>query len=134
MPTGIGATIISITDGTTAHASDVLTSLQNLNAAGCSNDSGNITTDGSGNMTVKSTSFTHGRVTQFTVFTGVGPQTAIAHGCSTTPVAIFVNYFAPTTNFGSAPNVIPYAWNIGATTCNINIQSSYNWVAIAIVN
>ena len=50
MPAGIGATIVSITDGTTAHASDVLTSLNNLNAAGVSNDSGNIQTDGSGQM------------------------------------------------------------------------------------
>src|SRR5437660_841026 len=41
----------SITDGTTAHASDVLTSLNNLNAAGVSNDGGTISTSGAGVIT-----------------------------------------------------------------------------------
>lgn len=51
MAIGIGASIVSITDGTTAHASDVLTSLNNLNAAGVSNDGGTISTSGSGVIT-----------------------------------------------------------------------------------
>lgn len=134
MPTGINATIVSLTNGTTANAPDVMSSLNSLNTNGVSNDGGNITTDGSGNMTVKSASFTHGRLTQFTVFTGVGPQTGIAHGGSVAPVAIFVNYFAAGGNFGIAPTQIPYAWNVGPTTCNIVAQNSYTWVAIAIVN
>lgn len=94
----------------------------------------NITSDGNGNETLKSVTFTHGRVTQFTVFTGTGPATGIAHGCSSAPVAIFVAYFAGGVNFGSPPSAIPYAWNVTATTCNIVATSLYNWCAIAIVN
>lgn len=94
----------------------------------------NITTDGSGNMTVKSSTFTHGKITQFTVFTGNGAVTGVAHGCSSTPVAIFVNYIAGAGNFGTPPPAIPYAWNVGATTCNIVATNGYNWCAIAIVN
>lgn len=104
--------------------------LQSINSA--ATDS-HITADGNGNETVKSVSLTHGRITQFTVFTGTGPVTGAIHGCSTAPVAIFVNYFAASANFGSPPGSIPYAWNVGATTCNIVATNAYNWVAIAVV-
>lgn len=52
MGVGIGASIVTITDGTTAHASDVLTSLNNINNAGVSNDGGTISTSGAGVLTV----------------------------------------------------------------------------------
>lgn len=50
MTTGINATITTLTDGTTAHAGDVMASLNSLNSNGVSNDGGNIQTDGSGNI------------------------------------------------------------------------------------
>jgi hypothetical protein len=51
MVTGIDASITSITDGTTAHATDVIASLNSLNANGVSNDGGLITTDNAGTIT-----------------------------------------------------------------------------------
>jgi hypothetical protein len=60
MVTGIDASITSITDGTTAHASDVIASLNSLNSNGVSNDSGLITTDNAGGLTVVSVSNAQG--------------------------------------------------------------------------
>lgn len=51
MVLGINATLITLTNGTTANAPDVLTDLQNINNGGISND-GVTTTDGAGTMTV----------------------------------------------------------------------------------
>lgn len=53
MPVGIGATIVNIVDATTAHAGDVLSSLNSLNANGVSNDGGLIFTSGTGVMTTQ---------------------------------------------------------------------------------
>lgn len=50
MPIGIGASIVTLTNGTTANAPDVLNSLNSLNSNGVSNDGGAISTDGSGNI------------------------------------------------------------------------------------
>lgn len=50
MSTGIGASITTLTNGTTANASDVMSSLNSLNSNGVSNDGGHIQTDGSGNV------------------------------------------------------------------------------------
>lgn len=59
MTTGIGATITTLTDGTTAHAADVMASLNSLNSNGVSNDGGQITTGG-GNLTAVSLHTTGG--------------------------------------------------------------------------
>ncbi len=51
MPSGIfGATITTLTNGTTANASDVMASLNSLKSNGLNNDSSAIQTDGSGNI------------------------------------------------------------------------------------
>lgn len=51
MGTGIGASLTTLTQGTTANATDVLGNDQAINNAGVSNDSGSISTDGSGHIT-----------------------------------------------------------------------------------
>lgn len=51
MPSGIfGATLTTLTNGTTANASDVMASLNSLKSNGLNNDSAAIQTDGSGNI------------------------------------------------------------------------------------
>lgn len=51
MPSGIfGSTVTSISDGSTAHAGDVLTSLNSLKANGVNNDGATIQTDGGGHI------------------------------------------------------------------------------------
>lgn len=92
-----------------------------------------ITSDGNGNQTVKSTSFTRGKITQITIFSGTGPQSGVVHGCSSTPTAIFVAYWAFGGSFGVEPTTIPHAQGVGSTTTNIVAQTGYNWVAVAIV-
>lgn len=52
MPSGIGASIITFSAGTTIQPGDVNTNFSNLNSGGVSNDSGTITTNGSGIMTL----------------------------------------------------------------------------------
>jgi len=53
MASGIfGASVTTITDGTTAHAPDVLATLLSLQTNGVNNDGGSIQTDGSGQMFV----------------------------------------------------------------------------------
>lgn len=52
MGVGIGATLVNISNGTTANAPDVLTSLTDLNNAGVSNDGGTISTNGAGVITM----------------------------------------------------------------------------------
>src|SRR2546430_1296756 len=52
MPSGIfSASLVTLVNGTTANASDLNSSLNSLRTNGVNNDSGNITTDGSGNLT-----------------------------------------------------------------------------------
>ena len=52
MPSGIfSASLVTLVNGTTANASDLNSSLSSLKNSGVNNDSGNITTDGSGNLT-----------------------------------------------------------------------------------
>src|SRR5256885_13400984 len=52
MPSGIfSASLVTLVNGTTANASDLNSSLSSLRTNGVNNDSGNITTDGSGNLT-----------------------------------------------------------------------------------
>lgn len=54
MPAGIsGATITTLTNGTTADASNVMASLNSLKSNGVNNDSGTITTNNSGELTVQ---------------------------------------------------------------------------------
>lgn len=98
MPSGIGATIISISNGTTANASDVLTSLNNLNAGGISND-GVITTDGSGNITA--TGFNKGSNAM---------NTTILMG---TPYHLTTN---PTVNSGTTTNLTCTGGSTGVPT------------------
>jgi hypothetical protein len=51
MPSGIGATLTSLINGTTADGPTVTTDLQNINNGGIANDGGLITTDGLGDIT-----------------------------------------------------------------------------------
>lgn len=52
MTSGIfGASIVTLTNGTTANASDVMSSLNSLKSNGVNNDSGTVTTNGSGTLT-----------------------------------------------------------------------------------
>lgn len=71
MTTGIGATITTLMNGTTANASDVMASLNSLNNNGVSNDSGHVTTDGSGGVTLVKVSNGSG-VIRAAIFTSDG--------------------------------------------------------------
>lgn len=63
MPSGItGATITTLTNGTTANASDVMASLNSLKNNGINNDGGTITTDGSGGITAVKFSTANGQI------------------------------------------------------------------------
>lgn len=60
MPSGIGASLTTLTNGTTANAPDVMADLNAINNGGVSNDGGAITTDGAGNETATSYSTANG--------------------------------------------------------------------------
>lgn len=89
MPTGIGASIVTLTNGTTANAPDVMSSLNAINAAGISNDSGNITTNGSGILAlpglslnptaVQVTGSVSGTATLYQLFYGAVKLVVVSH-------------------------------------------------------
>jgi hypothetical protein len=63
MPSGItGASITTLTNGTTASAADVMASLNSLKSNGVNNDSGTITTDNSGGITAVKFSTANGQI------------------------------------------------------------------------
>ena len=63
MPSGItGATITTLTNGTTASAADVMASLNSIKSNGVNNDAGAITTDNSGGITATKFSTGNGQV------------------------------------------------------------------------
>jgi hypothetical protein len=67
MGTGIGASLVSASPGTTIASSTYNSNLTSLNNAGVSNDGGNVQTDGSGNITA--TGFIVGTSGHFTLGT-----------------------------------------------------------------
>lgn len=63
MPTGIfGASLVTLTNGTTANASDVNSSLSSLKSNGVNNDGGLISTDSAGGITAVKFSTANGQI------------------------------------------------------------------------
>lgn len=127
MGVGIGASLTTLTNGTTANAPDVMASLNNLNNGGVSNDGGNISTNGSGIITcpglvvngpiqnnptvVTLNGGTAGTATLYQDFTGnikrvlvilSGFRTAGANQTIALPVAFIKQCFVRAGNLGSA--------------------------------
>lgn len=88
----------------------------------------NITSDGSGDLTVKKILLTTGSVKRIQTFSGSGTQ-SISHGWAEAPDAV-IPYYAG--SFGSPPSTAISLTGSNSSIFTVNAQSGYSWVAIAI--
>lgn len=92
---------------------------------------GNISTNGSGTLTVKTIALTTGTLTRISKFTGTGTGSAqtATHGLGAVPDMVIVQYAG---NFGSPPTHPIYWYNTTSSSVTIVADNAYAWVAIAI--
>lgn len=134
MPSGIGASITTLSNGTIADGPTVTANLNALNSGGIANDSGAITTNGSGTMTLPGVTITTllslltGTLTRVAKYSGVSDQ-VITHGLGVTPDLV-IPYYAGA--FGTAPTQALAVKSAGSTTFEVVGQTGYSWIVLAI--
>jgi hypothetical protein len=138
MPSGIfGATLTTLTNGTTANASDVMASLNSIVASGLNNDSASLQTDGSGHIIgpngqirvivfitpvgiLSSLAFTSGQVQTFTAW----GQTGIP---ASGPIAVFGTGLFTSSTTGTNVSFYPNGGTSGSygVVGNMQVASSF---------
>lgn len=133
MTSGIfGASLASLTNGTTANAPDVLGSLQSLQNNGVNNDGGTIQTNGAGTVTIVTLAVTLGTLTRISKFTGtaINGKVTVSHGLGAVPDVVIL-----IPSLSATPVAVALGYNpatLTSTQVDVWANTGFNFVGLAI--